>query len=229
MPALWLTIDQFLRGEGLFSPTPPVAVSFRAQAWAQVRFIVACGCLYGAIMGSFAGLTWSGGEQMLVSAAKVPLLFLVTFLLCVPSFYVMNALAGVHTDFPRVLNALLGFQSTAAIVLAALGPITWLMNVSTTLYSFVVLWNGLMFGAASVSGHFMLRKLYRPLIATNPQHAVLRRVWIVLYAFVGIQMGWVLRPFIGSPGLPVQLLRQGAWGNAYVEVLNLFQRVLLHR
>ena len=25
------------------------------------------------------------------------------------------------------------------------------------------------------------------------------RTWLVIYVFVGIQMGWVLRPFVGSP------------------------------
>lgn len=35
------------------------------------------------------------------------------------------------------------------------------------------------------------------------------RVWVVLYAIVGAQMGWVLRPFIGSPArdLPFALFR----------------------
>ena len=27
------------------------------------------------------------------------------------------------------------------------------------------------------------------------------RAWMVIYVFVGIQMGWVLRPFIGNPRL----------------------------
>lgn len=27
------------------------------------------------------------------------------------------------------------------------------------------------------------------------------QVWLVIYALVGAQMGWVLRPFIGSPSL----------------------------
>lgn len=229
MSALYLTIDQFLRGEGIFATILPAQVSPREQAWAQLRFIVVCGCIYGAVMGSFGGLTWRSVHQILVSATKVPLLFLVTFLLCVPSFYVMNALRGLHADFLRVLNALLGFQSLAAIVLAALGPITWLMNVSTTLYPFIVLWNGLMFGVASFCGHFMLRKLYRPLVASNPRHALLQKVWIVLYTFVGIQMAWVLRPFIGAPGMPVQFFRQEAWGNAYVQVLELILRVFQHR
>jgi hypothetical protein len=43
--------------------------------------------------------------------------------------------------------------------------------------------------------------------------------WLVIYVFVGVQMGWVLRPFVGHPDLPVQFFREEAWGNAYVEVL----------
>ena len=28
------------------------------------------------------------------------------------------------------------------------------------------------------------------------------RAWLGVYAFVGIQMGWVLRPFVGQPDRP---------------------------
>jgi len=31
-------------------------------------------------------------------------------------------------------------------------------------------------------------------------------------------MGWVLRPFIGDPAKPTAYFREGAWGNAYIEV-----------
>ena len=31
--------------------------------------------------------------------------------------------------------------------------------------------------------------------------------WTVVFAIVGAQMGWILRPFIGSPGLPFELFR----------------------
>jgi len=34
------------------------------------------------------------------------------------------------------------------------------------------------------------------------------RCWLVLFAMVGAQMGWVLRPFIGTPGEPFTLFRQ---------------------
>jgi hypothetical protein len=33
-------------------------------------------------------------------------------------------------------------------------------------------------------------------------------IWIVVFAFVGAQMGWVLRPFIGSPGMPFTFFRE---------------------
>ncbi|MHC5072182.1 MAG: hypothetical protein ACYTGO_17030, partial [Planctomycetota bacterium] len=33
-------------------------------------------------------------------------------------------------------------------------------------------------------------------------------VWLVVYGVVGAQMGWVLRPFIGSPDLPFEMFRQ---------------------
>lgn len=38
---------------------------------------------------------------------------------------------------------------------------------------------------------------------------------VVTYAFVGIQMEWVLRPFVGDPAKPTTIFREGAWGNAY--------------
>jgi hypothetical protein len=36
--------------------------------------------------------------------------------------------------------------------------------------------------------------------------------------FVGIRMGGTLRPFIGSPGVPVRFFRSGDRENAYVIV-----------
>ena len=34
------------------------------------------------------------------------------------------------------------------------------------------------------------------------------RTWIVIYAIVGAQMGWILRPFVGSPGLEFEWFRE---------------------
>ena len=52
------------------------------------------------------------------------------------------------------------------------------------------------------------------------------RTWLLLYAFVGIQTAWVLRPFIGYPGRPTQFFRDNAWGNAYVWLAKMAWRLV---
>jgi hypothetical protein len=44
------------------------------------------------------------------------------------------------------------------------------------------------------------------------------RVWIVIYALVGAQMGWILRPFIGAPNMPFELFRH-RHGNFFMAVM----------
>jgi hypothetical protein len=44
------------------------------------------------------------------------------------------------------------------------------------------------------------------------------QVWLVIYALVGAQMGWVLRPFIGAPDLPFELFRARE-ANIFVDVV----------
>jgi hypothetical protein len=52
------------------------------------------------------------------------------------------------------------------------------------------------------------------------------RLWLIIYMFVGIQMGWVLRPFVGSPISPTVFFREGAFSNAYEQVARLILEVL---
>lgn len=55
-----------------------------------------------------------------------------------------------------------------------------------------------------------LRAAAPPRIAVEtvlgPANAIFR-VWVIIYALVGAQMGWLLRPFIGSPDLPFAWFR----------------------
>jgi hypothetical protein len=180
--------------------------------------VLAFGMTYGAVMGTFGGLAGNRILQVVYSAVKVPILLLATFALSVPSFFVFNSLLGVRDDFGDAFRALLSAQAGLTIVLVALAPLTVLWYASSSAYHAAILFNGLMFGAASVGAQVMLRRAYRPLIQRDRRHAWLLRVWLMIYAFVGIQMGWMLRPFVGAPNQPVQFFREDTWGNAYVIV-----------
>lgn len=216
MPTLLAHTESVLRGYEFAAREEPL----RRTLVKLAAFIVACGLAYGAIMGTFGGITGERLLQVIYSAIKVPFLLMATFVLSLPSFFVLNTLLGVRDDFRRVLEALIASQACLTIILLSLAPYTLFWYASSSLYDAAIVFNGVMFGVASVAAQWVLRRYYNPLIARNPRHQVLLRVWLVIYVFVGIQMGWVLRPFIGSPGMPVQFFREGAWGNAYVELAN---------
>ena len=182
-----------------------------AGSW---QLVLGCGLAYGGVMGAFG---WRPG-QMAFSAIKVPLLLLATLLLSLPSYFVLNTLLGVRSDFAAAWRAVMASQAGLTIILLSLAPLTALWYASSANYRSAILFNALMFAVASAGAQGLLRRSYRPLIERDPRHRWLLRAWIVLYAFVGIQMGWNLRPFIGTPDEPARFFRGGAWENAYVIV-----------
>ncbi len=192
-----------------------------------VGIVAVFGASYGAVMGAFS--TLNDGRVLLpivYSALKVPLLLLLTCALSVPSFFVLNTLLGVRDDFGRVARALVASQACLTLVLASLAPFTLFWYVSGASYHAAILFNAAMFGVASAGAQARLRRLYRPLIAGNPAHQTLLRLWLVVFAFVGVQMGWMLRPFVGDPARPTGFLRDDTWGNAYLIVGRLIWDVL---
>ena len=80
---------------------------------------------------------------------------------------------------------------------------------------------------ATWAGHQVLTRHYRPLLVRDRRHRFALRCWLVLYAFAGVQLAWVLRPFRGTEGLAVQLLRPEALEqNAYVVLIEHALRLL---
>lgn len=179
------------------------------------------GLSYGVIMGTFGGVTPDRFEQMFYSAVKVPCLLAITFALSLPSFFVVNSLMGLREDFGQVVRALVATQAGLTVVLAALGPITAMWYLSVPDYGLAKLFNTAMFGVASLAGQMQLKRHYRPLIEKDARHLWAMRGWLGIYAFIGIQLAWVLRPFIGAVGMETTFFRQGAWTNAYVEMARL--------
>jgi hypothetical protein len=192
--------------------------------------ILVYGIFYGGVMGTYGGVAGPRFWQVVYSAVKVPLLLLATFALSLPSFFVINTLLGLRGDFPYVLRALLSTQAGLTVILSALAPFTAFWYVSGSGYESAILFNGAMFAVASVSAQWMLRRSYEPLVRSNERHRWMLRAWLIIYVFVGIQMGWVLRPFIGNPDAPVQFFREGSWTNAYEALSQIvWQAFFAHR
>lgn len=211
-------IEDLLRGRGSFDPALP---SIPLQH--LVLLFTGFGFAYGLVMGSYAGRP----VQMLFSGLKVPMLLGIATLICLLNFFVVNSLLGLRDDFGMALRAVLTAQAAVAVSLAAFMPVTAFFYASLPdtrdSYPTAIAANGFIFLVASLGGQLALNRAYRALIVRNPQHRYGRLAWLGLYIFVAIQLAWTLRPFIGDPDKPTGFLRQGAWGNAYVEIARLLQ------
>ena len=230
------TIDQVLTGTNVdrsgetTSKRSTVDGSTSLSLPTAAIIVVIAGCSYGAAMGCYAAMAnqraWTEQWlQMLFSGFKVPLLILATLAIALPNFFVLNTLVGLRSQFKESLKAILLAQAGLTIILLSLAPITLFVYISVSPipsgYTLAVLWNAVAFGVASVSAQLLLRKNYRHLIKQNHKHRWMVRIWIFVYAFVGIQMAYVLRPFIGSPSNTISFFREDPFENAYVTILNL--------
>src|SRR5438067_10710947 len=226
MRTFFLPIDNLLRGQVI---TPMLGDMRQQLPLRQLLLLIAMfGLLYGGAMGSYGGVFGDRWNQVIYSAVKVPFLLIATFLLSLPSFFVISTLLGLRDDFAHSLRVLIATQAALTIILASFAPFTALWYLSSTDYQAAVLFNALMFGISSIAAQLLLRRFYAPLIARNPRHRLLVRAWLIVYAFVGIQMGWLLRPFIGDPLQPSHFFREHAWGNAYEVVIRMVWS-LIHR
>lgn len=216
-----LGLEDLLRGHGAFDPARP-----QSPVRSLVLLFVGFGFAYGVAMGSYAGRP----SQMFYSGLKVPLLLGVAALVCLLNFFVVNSLLGLRDDFGIALRAVLTAQAAVAVSLAAFTPVTLFFYASLpearASYPTAIAANGVIFLVASLGGQLALNRAYAALIARNPRHRHGRAAWLGLYVFVAIQLAWTLRPFIGDPEKPTRFLREGAWGNAYVELARLLRTVL---
>jgi hypothetical protein len=172
-------------------------------------------------MGSFHLVSAERLWQMVYSGVKVPLLLLATSLICLPGFFVLNTVLGLRDDFRDSLQAILAGQAALSVALAACAPLTRFWYFTSTSYRAALLFNAGAFALASVAAHLAMFRYYRPLMRRHRYHRLAIYIWFVMYAFVGIQMGWTLRPFVGSPDLPVSFFRAEPFSNAYIVIVRL--------
>ncbi len=189
--------------------------------WFYPLIVLAASGLYGAILGSWS----AGGDGRFAlipySAIKVPLVVLATTCVCLPGYFVLSTVLGLRSDFPIALSAIAAGQAGVALALASLAPLTRVAYISGIGHNQALVLAAAMFALATLAGAAVMLRRYRPLLAKTRRHRLMLGAWVTMYIFVGIQMGWMLRPFVGTPGMPVTFLRQEPLSNAYVAVANI--------
>lgn len=210
-------IETILRTRQVFFEEIREGVNLRQKMEAMVISSTAFLALYGAVMGSTHSL-W----QTLSSAAKLPILFLATLFICAPSLYFFNLLFGSNQSLSQNLTLILTAITVTAVLLMSLAPITLFFLLTTREYQFFKLLNVSIFAISGFMGVVFLYQGMKVVSPDDEEGASMRKwiliVWMLLYAFVGSQMAWTIRPFIGDPGAPFEIFRQ-LGGNFYSNVI----------
>ena len=225
--------------------------------------------LYGAVLG--ASNSWA---QALSSTVKLPLLFLATLAICLPTLYLFNLVFGAKLSMMQAVTLILVSVTVTSVLTLAFAPISLFFLISAHNYSFFKLLNvgilamtaivGLRFltaGMRALNEHQELRDApalvappaaeevvpvpnggpadgqsavavliapaapapVRPLPPKSSSMSLLY-IWILLFGFVGTQLGWTLRPFFGDPDKPFALFRHIS-GTFYADIVHTIARL----
>ena len=209
-------IETILRNRHRFFVEIREGVDLSRKMRAMLVSSVAFFALYGAVMGSTHSL-----GQTLSSAVKLPLLFLATLVVCSPTLYFFNLIFGSNQSLTQNFTLILTAITVTAVLLLSFSPIVLFFLLTTRNYQFFKLLNVGVFAIAGIVGVVFLSQGMRVVSDAGDQGAGARRnvvrLWILIYAFVGSQMAWTLRPFIGAPSMTFELFRQ-LGGNFYANI-----------
>ena len=226
-----IEISVLLRGE--LEPITAWIGRWSARRFALHVVVIVVGAgLYGAAMGC-----WRDPQQALYVAIKFPLIILLTTAGNALLNAMLAPLLGLNLPFRQSFSAILMSFTIAAAILGAFSPLMAFMvwnappmspeAVSGSTYSFIKL---LHVAAIAFAGTMGNARLFQLLAQLGGSRAVAFRVlvaWLAGNLFLGSQLSWILRPFIGSPSLPVEFFRATALrGNFYESVIHSLLQIL---
>ena len=115
--------------------------------------------------------------------------------------------------------------ASGSTTLASMASVALFFSLTSTSYHFLKLLHVLFFFYAGLVGVGYCEKSIRAIGAGGARARTPARtpgwvfaIWLLLYMFVGTQLAWVLRPFVGSPNMEFRLFRP-RHGNFYESVL----------
>ena len=204
------------------------------RAWTLIVLVILGAGFYGIAMGS-----WRHPLQSFYTSLKFPLVILLTTFGNALLNGMLAPLLGMNIGLRQSLMAVLMSFAIASIILGAFMPVVLFIVWNTTssgvqsgaafaAYGFMQLTHVALISFAGTVGNVRLTPLLR-LLGGNA--GVARRVlfaWLAGNLFLGSQICWVLRPFIGRPDLPVEFLGAHPFeGSLYETVFNAFRDLLV--
>lgn len=191
--------------------------------------VLSCG-LYGMVM---AG--WRSWELSFYVAIKLPALFLATTGIVSLFNWMLACLLGAGLNYRSTLLLAISSMTLAGWILLSLIPVTLmfvLSGVSSSgshdelryAHNSILVTHIVILAIAGVAGNVALYGGLKRLVPSRNVAGPLFVSWLTVFAFVGCQMAWILRPFVGSPFYDVVFLRPDCLNRNFYEFV--FREVL---
>lgn len=203
----------------------------------RVCFHVAVICVGAGLFGASVGW-WRAPLQAFYTGVKLPLIILLTTLGNALLNGMLAPLLGLNLRFRQVSLAILMSFAIAAVILGAFSPLMLFLEWNAppmsagaserlAAHSLILVTQALVIAFAGVAANLRLLQLLRRASDSTAAATKVLFAWLAGNLFLGSQLAWILRPFIGSPALPLQFLRPDALqGNFYEIFLSALKRVL---
>ncbi len=190
----------------------------------QILIICLFGFIYGIVMGSYHSFL-----QAIVAGLKVMILFITSLLICFPSFFIIQQVLGSKMSFRQMILIILSGFVLASTITLSFAPIIIFFLITGSNYHFLQLLHVGIFIFAGIFGmKLIINALKHACEKKNiyPQTGVsVFKVWIIILAFVGIQLSWNLRPFLSDRNEDFKLFRKYE-GNFYTAIIYSFEQLL---
>ncbi len=187
------------------------------RIWRLTLLFIGLTFLYGIVMGFYSGFL-----QAITAGIKVPVLFLLSLLICFPAFFVLQFILGSKMQLSHMTVIILsGFVLTGAIMVS-FAPIIVLFVLTGGNYYFLQLLHIAVF---VIAGIFGMKTVLDALKYSCEQKNVYPKIgveifkfWVVILAFVGIQLAWNMQPFLAEKTEGYSLFKKYK-GNFYTAVI----------
>jgi hypothetical protein len=130
----------------------------------KLRFALVTVMVLGGLYGGVAG-AYSGPLQAVAAAVKLPFLFIATFVVCFPAFYIVQVLVGSRLRLLQVVVLVTSALALTAVVLAAFLPVPAFFLITGANYYFQHLLHLIVVGAAGIFGMYALHEGSRPFVS----------------------------------------------------------------
>ena len=188
--------------------------------------------MYGAVLA-----VWRSPLMAAYVAVKLPVVF-VGATLIVSLFCWMAALAaGAGLRYREVLEAVFFAMSVAGAILLAAAPVVLFFVFSAApdsgtretmrlAHAAMMLAHIVVMGSAGTVGVSLLYRSLKRRVPEDCRLVLMMGLWLVAFAVVGCQLGWIMRPLVGSPNISVEFLRSDALESNFLE--SLFTQIIPH-